>query len=466
MNRTALRLGLFAGSALMGVTVPAFADGPEFEPDRVFVRLQPGASIAAVNQIYGTTVNPGQSIPSRGMYLLDLPPGASESTFVSLLQNDSRIASADFNFYVIDEDPNGTTRRMYLSVPRWWYDQDAVPGIIAAPDAWVQSRGAGIVVAVIDTGVDSTHPLLARSVVPRGFNFLTNTANTLDVAQNVDTNGNGEIDQLFGHGTLVAGLVLRVAPDARIMPIVAMDSDGYATIFRLAQGLYHALDNGAHIANVSMGMEADPPLLRDVIADVESQGLIVVASAGNRANSNPDFPAGTSSLGTLAVAATTDNDVRAEFSNYGPWVSLSAPGVDVVSTVPGGGYGVASGTSLSAPLVAGAAASVRAICPLIPASQVDAIIRSRSVSINAQNPSYVNQLGSGRLNVAMAVGAVGAPLACDCDLNNDGLVTKEDLYRMVANPVDANGDGVANAIDTRDLVRWMRRTERTTLQAR
>jgi subtilisin family serine protease len=250
------------------------------------------------------------------------------------------------------------------------------------------------------------------------------------------------------------------------MPIVAMDSDGYATIFRLAQGLYHALDNGAHIANVSMGMEADPPLLRDVIADVESQGLIVVASAGNRANSNPDYPAGTSSLGTLAVAATTDNDVRAEFSNYGPWVSLSAPGVDVVSTVPGGGYGVASGTSLSAPLVAGAAASVRAICPLIPASQVDAIIRSRSVSINAQNPSYVNQLGSGRLNVAMAVGAVGAPLACDCDLNNDGLVTKEDLYRMVANPVDANGDGVANAIDARDLVRWMRRTERTTLQAR
>jgi subtilisin family serine protease len=322
------------------------------------------------------------------------------------------------------------------------------------------------VVAVIDTGVDSTHPLLARSVVPRGFNFLTNTANTLDVAQNVDTNGNGEIDQLFGHGTLVAGLVLRVAPDARIMPIVAMDSDGYATIFRLAQGLYHALDNGAHIANVSMGMEADPPLLRDVIADVESQGLIVVASAGNRANSNPDYPAGTSSLGTLAVAATTDNDVRAEFSNYGPWVSLSSPGVDVVSTVPGGGYGVASGTSLSAPLVAGAAASVRAICPLIPASQVDAIIRSRSVSINAQNPSYVNQLGSGRLNVAMAVGAVGAPLACDCDLNNDGLVTKDDLYRMVANPVDANGDGVANAIDTRDLVRWMRRTERTTLQAR
>ncbi|MFY7895398.1 MAG: S8 family serine peptidase, partial [Phycisphaerales bacterium] len=274
-------------------------------------------------------MNPGQSIPSRGMYLLDLPAGASESTFVSQLQSDSRIASADFNFYVIDEDPNGTTRRMYLSVPRWWYDQDAVPGIIAAPDAWVQSRGAGIVVAVIDTGVDATHPLLARSVVPRGFNFLTNTTNTLDVAQNVDTNGNGEIDQLFGHGTLVAGLVLRVAPDARIMPIVAMDSDGYATIFRLAQGLYHALDNGAHIANVSMGMEADPPLLRDVIADVELQGLIVVASAGNRANSNPDYPAGTSSLGTLAVAATTDNDVRAEFSNYGPWVSLSAPGVDV-----------------------------------------------------------------------------------------------------------------------------------------
>lgn len=460
---------LSRGVSIVGVllaSAAAFADNPEFEPDRVLVRLQPGASITAVNQAYGTTINPGQAIPSRGIYLLDLPPGASEGTFVSLLQNDARIASADFNFYVIDEDPNGTTRRMYLSVPRWWYDQDAVPGIIGAPDAWTQSRGAGVVVAVIDTGVDAAHPLLAGSIAPRGFNFLTNSSSTLDVAQNIDTNQNGEFDQLFGHGTLVAGLVLRVAPDARIMPIVAMDSDGYATVFRLAQGLYHALDNGAHVANVSMGMEADPPLLREVIADVESRGLIVVASAGNRANSNPDFPAGTSNLGTLAVAATADNDTRAEFSNYGEWVSISAPGVNIVSTVPGGGFGVASGTSLSAPLVAGAAASVRAICPLIPASQVDAILRSRAASINAQNPGFAGQLGSGRLNVASAVGAVGEGLPCDCDINNDGRVTKEDLYRIAASPIDANGDGLANQQDVRDLVRWLRRADRVTLQAR
>lgn len=466
MNRAHASRYPLAAAALLCASAAAFADGPEFEPDRVFVRLQPGISITAINQTYGTTVNPGQSIPSRGMYLLDLPPGASESTYVSLLQNDSRIASADFNFYVVDEDPNGTTRRMYLSVPRDWYDQDAVPGIIGLPAAFGQSRGGGVVVAVIDTGVDASHPLLAGSISPKGYNFLTNSTTTLDVQQNVDTNQNGEFDQLFGHGTLVAGLVLRVAPDARIMPIVAMDSDGYATIFRLAQGLYHALDNGAHVANVSMGMESDPPLLRDVIADVESQGLIVVASAGNRANSNPDYPAGTSSLGTLAIAATTDSDIRAEFSNYGAWVSLTAPGVDVVSTVPGGGFGVASGTSLSAPLVAGAAAAVRAICPIIPAAQIDGILQTRAASINAQNPGFAGQLGSGRLNVAAAVGVIGGTLPCDCDLNNDGRVSKDDLYRMTITPVDANGDGIANQTDMRDLVRWLRRTERANLQAR
>jgi subtilisin family serine protease len=464
MNRRSHAFLLAAAACGTAASV-ALADGPEFEPDRVFVHLQPGASIAAINQTYGTSVNPGHAIPSRGMYLLDLPAGASESTFVALLQNDVRIARADFNFYVIDEDPNGTTRRMYLSVPRFLYDTDATPSIIGVPQSWSQSTGRGVTVAVIDTGVDAAHPLLAGAVAP-GFNFITGSTNTLNVIQSVDTNQNGEFDQLFGHGTIVAGLVLRVAPDARIMPIVAMDSDGYATIFRLAQALYHALDNGAHVANVSMGMEADPQLLRDVIADVESQGLIVVASAGNRANSNPDFPAGTSGLGTLAIAATSDDDVRAEFSNYGPWVSLSAPGVDVVSTVPGGGYGTASGTSLSAPLVAGAAAAIRSICPILPAAQVDAIVRGRATNIDAVNPGFAGQLGTGRLQVAAAVGATGGTLPCDCDRNDDGRVTKEDLYRVSVSPVDANGDGAANAQDVRDLARWLRRAESVTLQAR
>ncbi len=457
---------LLPACASLALGAPAFADEPVFEPDRVFVRLAPGADIAAINATYGTSLRAGDSIPSRGLYLLDLPDGASESTYVHLLAADPRILSADFNFYTSDEGLGGTTRRMYLSVPPLDYDNDPTPGVIGAPSATEQSTGLRTKVAVLDTGVDATHVRLAGRIAPGGFNFVSNSANTLESLQNVDTSGNGEFDELYGHGTFVAGLITRVAPQTTILPITVMDSDGMGTIFRISQGLYHALDQSAAVANVSMGMEADPQLLREVIADVESQGLIVVASAGNRANSNPDYPAGASGPMLLAVAATTTADGRAEFSNYGPWVSLSAPGVDIVGPVPGGGYGVASGTSLSAPLVSAAAAMVRSICPLVSGEQVNAIVRSRATPIDAINPGFEGQLGSGRLNVAAAVG-VGAPaLPCDCDRNNDRSVTLADYYLLLQQPSDVNGDGVVNSQDTRDLRNWLRRKESHQLIAR
>ncbi len=455
MNRRLLKLPLALALACGFV---AHADEPLFEPDRVFVRLQPGASIASLNATYGTTLRAGDSIPSRNMYLLDLPEGASESTFVDLLAADPRVLRSDFNFYTIDGNPNGTTRRMYLSVPPADYDSDATPGVVGVPAAWTQSTGAGAIVAVLDTGVDSSHPLLAGRVLS-GFNFLTNATGTLETLQNVDTSLNGEFDELYGHGTLVAGLVTRLAPDSRVLPVTVMDSDGMATIFRLSQGLFYALDRGAHVANVSMGMETDPQLLREVISEVEAAGLIVVASAGNRANNNPDYPAGASNVGLLAITATNDADQRAAFSNYGTWVSLSAPGVDIVSPVPGGGYGIASGTSLSAPLVAGGAALVRSICPLVSSEQIDAILRTRSTPIDSINPGFEGQLGTGRLNVAAAVGVGAPPLTCDCDRNNDRRVTLHDAYLLALQPVDANGDGVANTQDATDLKNWLRRGE-------
>ncbi len=454
---------LTLAAVLLAASTQARADEPLFEPDRVFVRLAPGISIAAIHATYGTTVQPGQEIPSRRMFLLDVPSGVSESSLIDQLAFDARVERVDFNFYLEDANPEGSTRRMYLGSTFTEFQNDAAPGIIGVPTSFSQSRGAGTLIAILDTGVDSTHPLLASSIAPGGFNFITQSTLTLDVAQGVDTNQNGEIDQMFGHGTMIAGLALRVAPDARILPIVVLDSDGYSTIFRVAQGLYHALDNGATVANLSMGMEANPQLLREVIADVENQGLAVVASAGNRSTATPDFPAGTSPLGTLAVASLDDAGVRADFSNYGSWVSLSAPGVGIVSTVPGGGYGIASGTSLSAPLVSGALAAVASICPLISPQELDQIVRSRTVPVNAQNPSYIGQLGSGQLHVARAVGAQAGELACDCDTNNDLRITLADLHQQVAQPKDLDASGAASNTDTRALAAWIRRTERSAL---
>jgi subtilisin family serine protease len=144
-------------------------------------------------------------------------------------------------------------------------------------------------------------------------------------------------------------------------------------------------------------------------------------------------------------------------------VSLTAPGVGIVSTVPGGGYGIASGTSLSAPLVSGALAAVAAICPLVSPQELDQIVRSRTVHVNAQNPSYAGQLGSGKLHVARAVGAQAGELACDCDTNNDLRITLADLHQQATLPKDLDASGVTTVADTLALASWIRRTERSAL---
>jgi subtilisin family serine protease len=436
--------------------IAAHADGPEFEPGVVLVRLSPGSLVSDINNDFGTSLLPGNAVPSRDIYLLSLPAGESESTYVGLLSDDPRIVSADFNYYSSDINPAGSTRRMYLSVRREEYDADPVPAALALPDALKASQGAGVVIAVLDTGIDRTHPLLAGRVAPGGFNFLSNSTDTSDLPAGLDTDQDGLPDELAGHGTIVSGLALRVAPGARLLPIKVMDSDGYSTAFRLAQGVYHAIDLRAGVINISMGMTADTPVLREAINAASRAGVIVVAAAGNADTSAPDFPAGYASALVLAVAATDSSGSRAAFSNYGEWISLAAPGLNLVSTTPGGGFGLASGTSLSAPLVAGTAALVRALCPLASPKTAVTHVLSRGLPIDALNPGYEGLLGAGSVHAGRALGRSGTPaLPCDCDRNDDLRIDLTDVRLLTRNPSDVNDDGYANLADADDLKRWL-----------
>lgn len=267
-------------------------------------------------------------------------------------------------------------------------------GAVQAPRAWESGDASSQVVAVVDTGVDLSHPDLSGALVP-GFDELSGSAGGQD--QN-------------GHGTHIAGIIAAVAGNgvggagvalrAKIMPVRVLDATGSGSSSDVAAGVIWAVDHGATVVNLSLGSPTDDAVLDQAIAYALQKRVPVVAAAGNegQAGSPIQYPAATP--GVIAVAAVDSSNTRAPFSNTGSYVALSAPGVGIVSTWLGGGYSTASGTSMAAPFVSGAAAMVRAAAPTLSADAVRNALMStaRDLGPIGTDPSY----GAGLVDVAAA----------------------------------------------------------------
>ncbi|XCW04822.1 type VII secretion-associated serine protease mycosin [Streptomyces sp. HUAS MG47] len=242
-------------------------------------------------------------------------------------------------------------------------------------ELWQDTKGKGVRIAVVDTGVDDVNPQLRLAVdASAGKDLVGTTDGTVDEA---------------GHGTKVAGIIaarpyagtgfVGLAPEATIIPVRQTDGRSSGAADAMAEAIDHAIAQGADVVNISQDtsrpLTADSPLGRAVARAVAAD-VVVVASAGNDGKdgrARNTYPA--AFPGVLAVAASDRNDERAAFSQAGGFVGVAAPGIDIVSTVPGGGQCVDSGTSFSAPYVAGVAALLRAKYPQWKASQVVARIQ-------------------------------------------------------------------------------------------
>jgi subtilisin family serine protease len=207
-------------------------------------------------------------------------------------------------------------------------------------------KGDGIIVAVLDTQVDALHPT-----------FLLRTIGGLDLlgASLFTTLSTKGADH--GHGTFVAGVVLRAAPAAKIMPVRVLDDDGRGSTAQVAAGIRWAVAHHADVINMSLDTPTDSRVLREAVAYALSQNVVLVAAYGNEGKNSPavypaDYP------GVISVMATDQDDVRASFSNYGRPGVVAAPGVNIISTYPQGLFAVGSGTSYAAPWVAGEAALI------------------------------------------------------------------------------------------------------------
>lgn len=237
---------------------------------------------------------------------------------------------------------------------------------------WQSTRGKGVTVAVIDSGIDTRNPQLTAAV---------------DASHSIDLTapgGHGTTDPV-GHGTEVAGIIaarpsaltgfVGLAPQATLISIRQAREDGTGTVDGLATALRWAVGAGAGVINVSQDTPRSTPGLRAAVAAAVRADAVVVASAGNDGGDGAlriTYPGGYP--GVLAVGASDRNNERAAFSQVGDFVGVAAPGVDILSTVPGGGQCTDNGTSFAAPYVAGVAALVRAEHPTWTAAEVIAQI--------------------------------------------------------------------------------------------
>lgn len=309
---------------------------PQFVPDQILVR--PKAGLSETNFLgklrhHGATNR--KTFHHLDVRLVAVPKDKAED-ILAALQKDPEIDFAERDYVAkaafLPIDP-------YVQSGDEWHLRT-----IQAPEAWGINAGVtNTIVAVLDSGINAAHPDLVTQILP-GYDFVNNTADPVDD---------------FGHGTAVSGTIVGaanngigiagVAYGARLLPVKVMNSSGFASYSVIAQGISYAVDQGARVINISIVGSSPSTTLQDAINYAWSNNVVIVAAAGNNANSAPQYPAACDHV--VGVSATEPDDSLAWFSSYGDFVTLSAPGDSIWTTQNdlNNPYGAWRGTSFAAP---------------------------------------------------------------------------------------------------------------------
>lgn len=343
------------------------------------------------------------------LHLVRLPKGTNLDAAIAKYEANPRVEWVQPNYEVDARSALSVQGASDPMASQQWHLER-----VKAPGAWTRSTGNGVMVAVLDTGVDFQHPDLAGQVV-NGPNYA----------------GKGDPKDAYGHGTHVAGIIAAkadngagitgVAPNAKILNIAVLGADGAGSIFGIAKGIKYAADYGKKnkvkmVINMSLGGAARPDPINYLAGKyAKLKGALLIAASGN-ANGPVSTPGRLSDF--LAVGASTQDDQRAAFSNFGPEVALSAPGVSILSTMPtykvpmndfkdskgtpiAQNYASLQGTSMATPVVSGVAALVWSANPSWSAAQVrERLMESaRDLGPSGRDPEF----GFGLVDAAAAL---------------------------------------------------------------
>lgn len=323
------------------------------------------------------------------IYFVQFASSSAAKKCFSSLSNDSRVEYVEYDDYVAVDTTVDTSLSKGSDSKSWGVD------VIYADDfANFVSRktSSAITVAVIDTGVASNHSFLSGRVLSGGYDLVD--------GDYVANDGNG-------HGTHVSGTVVDCTPGLKvnILPIRVLDDDGRGTNGNVANGVYYAVRKGAKVINLSLNGGVSN-YLDDAIRYAVNQGVTVVCAAGND-NSNTVYSSPAHLSEAIVVAACDSSSQRAYFSNYGTSVDVIAPGVDVISCIPGGSYQRMSGTSMASPHVAGLAAMVKLLYPSYTPSQIESFIKKYTTDLGSRG--YDTYYGYGRPNMSKALAVLDKP---------------------------------------------------------
>jgi len=404
----------------------------------------------------GAQVN--DSIPGCQTYLLEIEDAAQWYAVIADLQADTQVIFVEPNYSVELPEiyqmsisfPDDYAPPLLEGVePSSYFDQPSVYAI-GIDEAQDIATGENIIVAVIDNGFDYSHPYLTSRLLTTGYDFI---------------GGDGDPDYEEGvvadHGTFVSGIIALTAPDCRILPLKAFDGNGLGSTYAVAEAIHYAVEQGAEVINMSFGTVEPSRLLNQACNQAILNGVAMVAASGNNSIDNPIYPA--SQPGVIAVSGIDDQDYLAEFSNYGDYIDVCAPAVNIYSALTGeSNWGTWSGTSFAAPFVSAACALVKQVSPDYSTFIMQEHIRA-TASIDLQwgtivtpDPSY----GYGRIDVFTAVDLADESISGNYgDLNGNGLVNTGDVVYLVQYvsaggppPVasanaDFNCDGVIDEFD-------------------
>lgn len=334
--RPLLKISLAAGMAASAAF--ALAAPKDYVSGEVLVKFKPVARDAGKKVAVSDGYKVESGVPVLGIDKLRLPKGMSVELAMKELRTLPWVEFVEPNYiYHATFTPNDTS-----------FGSQWGPKKIQSEQAWDINKGdPTVVIAIIDTGISSTHPDLASKRVA-GWNFVSNNNNPND------DNGHGShcagiAAAITNNATGVAG----VGFNCSLMPVKVLNSGGSGTLQNVANGINWAADNGANVLSLSLG-GSGATSMQQAVDYAWSKNCVVVAAAGNNGSTSMFYPAAYTNC--IAVAATTTSDTRASFSNYGSnWVDVAAPGVNIYSTYMGSQYATLDGTSMACPHVSGLA---------------------------------------------------------------------------------------------------------------
>ena len=447
--RKMLNLEILEARTVLNATMGPFAssssllvDPTTYMSNTILVQFKPDAVLSGNIDLHGAKITQSLELVD-GLYELQLSQGMSIEGALAVFQADTRVATAEANYRLmlegIPNDPRFSSMYGLNNTAQTGGTQDAD---IDAPEAWNINTGTRrTIVAVIDTGVDYNHQDLAA-------NMWRNTGEIS--GDGVDNDGNGYVDDIYGydfanndadpmddngHGTHVSGTIGAVGNNGigttgvnwntRIMALKFLAADGSGSTAGAISALNYAVRMGANLSNNSWGGGGSSSLLSQAISNAKNAGHIFVAAAGNSGLNNDataNYPSNYDFDNVVAVAATDNKDVLASFSNYGATtVDIAAPGVGILSTLPGNTYGTLSGTSMATPHVSGAISLIWDQNPTFTYQQVIAKLYSSVDKIAGLNGKVAT---GGRLNIGNALnGSTTNPPPAD--LNGAKILSSE-----------------------------------------